>query len=442
MNQSKLKESKSLGFACPPRCINFSLENFVRILITEEALEGENGHFPNYVGDIAGKLRQSGCHVDVLAHMNASEQVLKQVGGLRWFRRNCRTDRRSSGLTGVLSHNYVIWRDLTRWFHKFPDYNWVLQLASRRHQLLAFTLAAYQRQFFPSGKLLLLFVLGFGEYDAEHKKTVFKSNLSTLFSRLMFKFMGPLVRRGRLVIAAETEQMRLELENFTNYKVVLFPHPVEDSNFKDSLLNPRKSKDIPGKGFAERPLVITCPGFARHEKGSDILLDAVRQISGTPEAKSYRFVFQWIDPFVTPEGIIYSPDDSLTENGVAQFVKHSLNREEYKAMLADSDMIILPYRSNSYHNRVSRVAIEAAILGIPMIYMNGTWTQEVAEIVGAGIKIESESPDSVLVAIRSAVANYPALAINAVRGAPKARDFYSVAEMVRVLERIDDESLL
>jgi glycosyltransferase involved in cell wall biosynthesis len=412
----------------------------VRILITEEALEGENGHFPNYVGDIAGKLRLSGCDVDVLAHINASEKVLKQVGGHRWFRRNCRTDRRSSGLTGVLLHNIFIWRDLTRWLHKRPDYDWVLQLASRRQHLLAFTLAAYQKQFFPNGKLLLLFVLGFGEYDAELKKTVFKANLSTLLSRLMFKFMAPLVRRGRLVIAAETEQMRLELEDFTNHKVVLFPHPVEDTHLQDSLLSFRKSKNISVEELAERPLVITCPGFARHEKGSDILLDAVRQISGTPEAKNYRFVFQWIDPFVTPEGVKYLPDQSLTDMGVAEFVEHSLNREEYREMLTGSDIIILPYRRNSYHNRVSRVAIEAAILGIPMIYMSGTWTQEVAEIVGGGIKIESESPDSVLVAIRTALANYKALASNAASGASKARDFYSVAEMIRVLNRIDDDA--
>jgi hypothetical protein len=72
----------------------------VRILITEEALQNGNGHWPSYIGGIAEGLRIAGDDVDVLVHRNATDAVIDQVGGTRWFSRNCWHDKASQGGLG------------------------------------------------------------------------------------------------------------------------------------------------------------------------------------------------------------------------------------------------------------------------------------------------------------------------------------------------------
>ena len=53
---------------------------------------------------------------------------------------------------------------------------------------------------------------------------------------------------------------------------------------------------------------------------------------------------------------------------------------------SQTDFVILPYRKSSYYNR-PRVAIEAGARGIPLIYTDGTWTEEVAALVECGVTI-------------------------------------------------------
>ncbi len=78
-------------------------------------------------------------------------------------------------------------------------------------------------------------------------------------------------------------------------------------------------------------------------------------------------------------------------------------------LVARSDLIVLPYRRSSYHNRVSRVAIEAALHGIPLVFMSGTWCDELVELTGAGVAIAAETPEAVAEALRSALRELPAL---------------------------------
>ena len=392
----------------------------MRILITEEALESGNGHWPNYIGTIAGELRDAGDEVDILTHIAATEQVVSQIGGTRVLRRNCWTDPASNGSLGGIQHNFSFLADLKRWLTTHDPYDYVCALTMRLQHLLAFALLSRSTAAPPSTRFLLLFVQGFGRYVAPGRPSVFPRSPSAILARLCFRLLRPAVLSGRVILAAETGGMKDELERFTRLPVTLFPHPAPP---------PPKITDED----STEAVTITCPGIARHEKGSDLFQSAAKTLLSSPDRNDFRFVMQWPEPFEMPDGTTMTPDSELITDDRVEFINHNLDTTAYEKLLARTDIIVLPYRQESYHHRVSRVAIEAAARGIPLVYMNGTWPAEVTRMVGDGTAIEDETISSVVAAIRKALEDLPSRKSAAYNGAGKVAEFYSARHFRELL---------
>lgn len=394
----------------------------MRILIAEEALQTGSGHWPGYVGGIAAHFRDAGDTVDILAHKGWKGSSGADLHAVPWFSRNCWRDAASQGAVGGLRHNATFQRELEDWLRQSQQpYDWVCALTMRLQHLLAFARMARSGILPPRTRLLLLFVQGFGRYGGPERPFVFPSNPSTLLARWCFRLMARAVRSGKVVLAAETGGMKRELEAFTGLPVCLFPHPVPPP------------ESIPPPGAAGGPLTLSCPGFARHEKGSDLLQEAIRILrkdSGFPPA---RFILQWRDPFGMPDGTHLSPHADLLKDPLVEFLNDNLDARAYEAFLCRSDIVLLPYRRVSYHHRVSRIAIEAASRAKPLVYMSGTWSAEIAELAGAGVAIGGETPEALAQAIHQAVAAYPAMADKAQSGAEKVATFHSAAQFRRLM---------
>lgn len=360
----------------------------MRILITEEALQTGAGHWPTYIGGLVDGFRDSGDEVDILAHLDAPPSVLRPIAGMPWFSRNCWLDPRSQGAVGGIGHNLRFRSELKSWLKTHAPYDWVCALTMRLQHLLAFALLSLDRRISRRTRFLLLFVQGFGRYAGAGKPTVFPNSPSTWLARLCFRILAPSVRKGRVVLAAETEGMQEELQRFTGLQVALFPHPVP----------PPKTTPESKLGVAER-VTITCPGFARHEKGSDLLQAAIKRFLNGPTGDRVHFILQWPGDFPMPNGAFLGIDPELANHKQVEWLNSSLDADAYEALLARSDLIILPYRRESYHHRVSRVAIEAATRSIPLIYTVGTWTGSIAKIAGAGVVIGAETVEAVAEAI-------------------------------------------
>lgn len=200
----------------------------MRILIAEEALQTHRGHWSNYIGTIRRGFLAAGDEVDVLAHREATDEVVAQVKGTPWLSRNCWVDPGSHGALGGIRHNLTFRRELAVWLLANPPYDWVCALTMRLQHLLAFALLSRDPRMPASTRFLLLFVQGFGRYAGPGQPTVFPTNPSTLLARFCFWLLGRGVRRGRVVLAAETRGMQDELRRFTGLPVRLFPHPVEE----------------------------------------------------------------------------------------------------------------------------------------------------------------------------------------------------------------------
>lgn len=254
----------------------------MRVLILEEALQLRSGHWPVYLGDIARGLRAAGDTVDLLAHSQADPALLSELEAIPWLQRNCWSDPRSQGQLGGLSHSLRFARDLRRWLRQQRDpYDWICSLTIRLPHLLAYTLLARSAQIPDGSRCLLLFVQGFGVYQGPGFPVIFPPTLTTRLAHWCFRRLASDVHSGRVVLAAESRKMQDELQRFSQLPVRLFPHPVSLPD------EPSKPSAQPIKtGSAET--TITCPGFARYEKGNDLLQEACRQLfASEPSLSGY-----------------------------------------------------------------------------------------------------------------------------------------------------------
>jgi glycosyltransferase involved in cell wall biosynthesis len=230
------------------------------------------------------------------------------------------------------------------------------------------------------------------------------------------------------------------------------------SNGTEALDAGRSALNTPAK-----PVVVVAPGFARYEKGSDLMQAAIRLVlqkaetlkleklksldAGRSTLDSYascsplpalRFVLQWPEDFDLPDGRRCGPNPDLLKDERVKFSKDLLTGEAYWDFLQQADVIVLPYRSESYRARVSRVAIEAAMLGKPMVYTKGTWISEVVAMGGAGVAIAEETPQSLAEAIQMAIGDLDTLQSEAERGVARVRNFYSVSSFHHLLVEVGE----
>jgi hypothetical protein len=232
----------------------------------------------------------------------------------------------------------------------------------------------------------------------------------------------------------------------------------------------------PQPATSTKPLLVVAPGLARYEKGSNFMQTAIRLLlqkaetlkseklkeacsapkdrrseigdrglreslnlvpsSATTGGRTVKFLMQWPEDFDLPDGRRCAPDSDLLKDERVKFSKDLLTGNAYWDFLQQADVIVLPYRSESYRARVSRVAIEAAILGKPMVYTKDTWINEVVEMGGAGVAIAEETPQSLAEAIQMAIGGLNTLQSEAERGMARVREFYSVSAFHRLLGEV------
>jgi len=394
----------------------------LNLVVLEEALQSGTGHWPIYIGDIVSACRQAGDRVDVLAHREATPALLEELQATSWFTYNCWTDPSCQGGFGGVRHALRYAREVSDWLSEAPDTTWVCALTLRLQHLLAFAWLARRPLHHGDRRYLLLFVQGFGIYQGVGSPVIFPATLSTHLARWCFRRLKPAVESGRVVLAAETQAMQSELSVFSGLPVRLFPHPVSLS-----------AEPLTSLSAACSTTTITCPGFARYEKGNDLLQEACRLLFAGPLACDLSVISQWPQPFSLPDGSQAEPDPVLLADRRYQLINSPLDRAAYAELLARTDLVVLPYRRSSYHNRVSRVAIEAAMYGIPLVYMSGTWMEEVAELTGAGVAITDETAHAVAVALRTALDQLPALRSAAQAAVDLVRARYSAARFRQLL---------
>lgn len=404
----------------------------MRVLIAEEGVKNNSGHWSPYSLSIVEGLAEIGVTALVAGHVDADLEVREAMPfepvfrHSRWdgnYEHRPWLERKAL----VALHNWRLYRDMAAFLERSEPFDAIFCGNIIVYHSFAWQLLMHRFLGKKFHHLILMMVQPAGSFDRATNRYQFPLRSRALaWSLSKISLAG----RGRVSLAVETPAAQAEFSALTGRPVNLLHHPVEAPAVRSE---PRRDSKI---------LRLVCPGFARYEKGSDILLDAIRKLVADNNTEGLRFVLQWKKgtSFTTAGGEVIGADLSLEKNGTAEFVEEELSGENYWKFLSEADIIVLPYRCNPYTTRLSRVTIEALIVGKPVIYPVGSWLEFAVEQSGTGIGFADGSAQSLAEAILKACSDFETLKLLAEGRATSAAANYSPRRFAESLKNLTERA--
>lgn len=396
-----------------------------RALVVEEALRDHKGHWFEYNRDIVNGLRRQGYHVDVFVHRDVEADLRETLEATPVFRYSVWHGSYRGGIKAVFWHNWRVMGDLRAALRHREPYDLVFAGNNMIHHVLAWRviMALNARQI---RRLVLLFAVS-PALPSPHPEQPQFAPKSFVYRGLLRAFSN-LRNKGRVLFAAETPNTGRHIEVFAGGRVHALPHATDGV--------PQRAAAM---ASTHAPKCIGSMGVGRYEKGTELFQSAVKKLLEVPEFATIRFSYQWQNDFTKPDGTIARVDPELDAHARVEVMRTFRGGSDYWALLEGIDLMVLPYRLTTYATRLSRVAIEAMILGIPMVVTRGSWLEQAMAETGSGVSFEDENTDSLVAAIQEARQRYTELKELAVTRAPLARQHYSGETFARQLLEICKE---
>lgn len=390
----------------------------MKLCIAEEALINRDGHWFEYLNTISREFRKSGDTVKIAANKDATEDILSTLNADPVFPESVWGKSRSDGFpftrfTRLWTHNRNLYRAANAYIKKQESIDVLFVPTILIDHILGW------RKFIKKNigknvkKVVLFFVNGQGTYNGPGQPIFFNKTPNKLLFKKALESLKPQIQDGSVLLGCETREMAREYEEFCGLPFEYLPHPVDEV-------------EIDMQNDSGNYITISHLGFSRYEKGSDLIQKAIKRYLKLNPATKVRFVLQWVTDFHLEDGTLCIKDPALVESPNVEYITTSLGSEEYTKLLAQTDIMLLPYRLRAYYARVSRVAIEAAINSIPMIYTKDSWNESlVTDGHGSGVGFESENDESLYKAIEEAVNSYSELKVEAEKNRKNAFEHYS-----------------
>lgn len=385
----------------------------MRWLIIEDSLESRNGHWFEYLEGFCREMPKLGDDATLLVSNRAEPFVRTQLDA-RPVLPDSAFLKMSDGAPPLLRYARVFthaWK--TFWavrseLRANSDADLLFVPTVIVHHLLAWTALVKWSQTGKRARVLLFFPWLPLRISPNGAATL-DGSVSARLLRWLLRFMEPEIRAGNVILGVETRAMQSAAEQSIRLPFTYFPHPVR----------PCAAGSV--HGHQEPFITMACYGPARYEKGSDLLALAIETyLQRFPKSRA-RFVLQWLRDFATPSGEVAQLPTGLRKNPRVEIIKRLFEDGEYGLRLAATQVLLLPYRCSSYDLRVSRVAIEAMVNGIPIVAARGSTLAEQAEEFGAAVMCDDNDLESLVRAIGTVERNYDTLAA-------RARDRKTVAD--------------
>lgn len=403
----------------------------MKFLIAEEALVDRRGHWFEYLTTISKQFRASGDEVKIAANQNATEEILNELDADAVFPQSAwQKDGKAKSSFGRLrqlwKHNGNLFKAADKYINDHGGFDVLFVPTILIDHVLGWRRFAKKHAGKSVKKIVLFFVNGQGTYQGPDKPIRFRKTPNKFLFKFALSSLKSEVEKGSVLLGCETREMAKEYESFCGLPFNYLPHAVNET----PLENDWESSPAAATTFAHL-------GFSRYEKGSDLLQEAIKRYLKNHPDNNVRFLLQWVTDFTIEDGSLCRKDPALLSSSKVEFIDRALNSEEYKALLSKTDVMVLPYRLSSYYARVSRVAIEAAINSIPMIYTKKSWNESlVLDGHGAGEGFDSESTDSLYQAIENAFKNLDRLKADARARRISALEHYSAATFESYLKTL------
>lgn len=389
----------------------------LRWLIVEDALRDRSGHWEEYVTMFTRELRARGDDVDLLVTREAEPRVCAALGAHPVLPRSI-WHRTGTGRIARLAryplHAWATWRTVHRWLRQSPsEYDLIFVPTVSAHHALGWWPLVQRTLAGTRTRVLLFFIQIPAEVDPVSGRVHWPPTPSARLLPAALRRIASAVSSGRVILGAEPDRIGQALAARTGLPVKVFPQPVH--RWVDR--TPRA---------AAAPLRFACFGAARAEKGSDLLVRAIQLFLDRHPDQRVHFTLQWVDDFTDEQGRPVRLPEALRSDPRVTIISRYFVDNEYSDCLAQTDVMILPYRLAAYRLRGSRVAIEAAVNGIPVICTAGSTLADTIEQHGAGITFTEANVDDLVRALAEAVHQFAGLATKASHRQASARAYYSV----------------
>lgn len=412
----------------PVRGFDPPAPRIMRWLIVEDSLESRTGHWYEYLEGFHRELPRLGDAVTILASRRAGFFIQEQLGALPLLPEAAylKMSDGASRLQRCARIPIHAWRThaaLKRFLVSHPPYDIAFVPTVLVHHLLGWTLIA-KRALRRSPTRVLLFFPGLPIRRTAGAAVLDGSPTSRLMGRLLRSLRTEVVT-GKVILGVETRAMQHAAETAFGLPFAYFPHPV----LAPCDAAPACADTLPTN------LTFACYGPARHEKGSDVLVSAIQtHLERFPDSH-VRFALQWVQDFALPGGEMARLPGMLRQHPRVEIIDRFFGDGEYRRRLSSTQALLLPYRSDSYGLRLSRVAIEAMVYGTPFVATEGTTLWDQAGEFGAALACRDGDVESLTGAIRGLELNYAALRLQAEMRREEARAHFSVSAFRETFRR-------
>lgn len=395
-----------------------------KILICEEALIDQKGHFQTWIRAIRQMHLDAGAEVFIAGNQAVISDVRDSLGVIPVYTVNS-WDQRSIG-------NLPAWRRHLRVFVQNWRVFWQTRKALRATgpvDVLFFTavrvhhviglraLCAWGlgRRF---KKLTCFLLTSQAQYNGDFTSFHFPCQVRLIATVL--KSFNHAVRRGSVILAGDSHITCGEYEKLTGVPMTLFPSPGADLRYEKVV----RRDDGP---------VFTILGVSTWDKGIDVFQEAILRFIERNPTSPASFVLQWSVPCQGPDGVVTVISDRLRASARVTLLEQRLSNEEYATFFQDADFIVLPYRKATYFNRISGVAVEAAVSGKPMIVTEDTWLSWAMREFGSGIAVTEDDVDGWCAALEKCCAERERMLATARERMAVARDYNSSERYLSIL---------
>jgi glycosyltransferase involved in cell wall biosynthesis len=390
-------------------------------LIIEDALKTRNGHWLEFVGTFKSGLSELGDVVEILGPQDADRPVVEELGMRAilppslW--RRAKVSSRLHRAYDVASWLRASFRVLYKELKRLSAGSIVFVPTVGIPHLMLWWALIKSRAVAKSSRVVLFFMATPVRLSEQGCPEVWG-----LGGRLFFKLLRVLasdVRSGRVVLAAETQALCDALSKLSEAKFTMLPQPV------------RAAFDIAETTDAA-PIVVGSYGPPRHEKGSDILIEAISKYLQSTDRRDVQFAVQWTEDFSLADGTKITIPQNLKSDPRFVSIDRIFGAGEYVKWLKKTSIMVLPYR-NDYALRGSRVVLEAMIHGIPVLVSHRTTLARHMSRFGVGMTVPSDDISALAEGIAKVVDSCGDLRFRARGQAALAQQEFSVSNFRRLL---------
>ena len=208
-----------------------------------------------------------------------------------------------------------------------------------------------------------------------------------------------LAQHPRISLMHSTYQIAKEFKADWNVDLPVLEHP--STTFSDIEAKKLAATKIAVRDTAARPRYrVIFPGGARGEKGFVLSIETVAQLRGVAHLEVA--LRARVDNVSGPA--LKRAYEGLDKTGI-EILDADLSDEQFIGMIANSDLVVLPYHVEGFRKRTSGILVDSMLLGKPVVVLKDTWLADVVDEEKIGVVAEPTA-SGIAAAIEKIVANY------------------------------------